>query len=141
MGLAWLLSNDATGNPRPGQGSNSTVSTAVIGVDLARNGLPKELLPDGVLSNLSAVSIILFSVYSLTLTIHKVLSCLPLQEGAFSATAFYLNTFLPAYSKCRPDSLTQSISSASLLKQASKQLGVWRGSTLHAAGYTRVGIL
>ena len=56
MGLAWLLSNEATGKPHPGQGPNGTVSTAVIGVDLARNGLPKELLPDGVLSNLSAVS-------------------------------------------------------------------------------------
>lgn len=55
MGLAWLLRCDASGAERPGQGPANSQSTAMMGIDAHRNGLPSELAPPGFLGNFSLV--------------------------------------------------------------------------------------
>lgn len=56
MGLAWMLNNEAKNKARPGQGPAGTISVAIIGVDLGRNGLPGNLQHQSTLANLSKVS-------------------------------------------------------------------------------------
>ena len=55
MALAWMLTSDISGTARPGQGPAGSRSTALIGIDLARNGLPADLQPLGSVGNLSRV--------------------------------------------------------------------------------------
>ena len=53
MGLSWLLSNEAAGKSRPGQGPKGHLSTALFGMDLSRHGLPAELHPGSFVGNFS----------------------------------------------------------------------------------------
>ena len=57
MGLIWMLHNDMLGASRPGQGLAGSQSTAIMGVDLASNGLAAELWPAGSVGNMSMVRV------------------------------------------------------------------------------------
>lgn len=60
MALAWMLKCELSGTAQSAQGPAGSQSVAMIGIDLARNGLPAALQPPGNIGNLSTVSVLAY---------------------------------------------------------------------------------